>query len=166
MNFKQALPWYLLALVVIVLDQVTKYWAVADLHLYRPVEVTSFFNLTLAYNPGAAFSFLADAGGWQRWFFAALSAGVSVALVIWIAKLSRAERLLAIALGLVLGGAVGNLYDRVVLGQVVDFLDFHWQGSHFPAFNIADSAISVGAVLLVWETLFGNSGKREKAAHE
>ena len=161
MNFKQALPWYLLALVVIILDQITKAWAVADLQLYQRVEVTSFLNLTLAYNPGAAFSFLADAGGWQRWFFTALSAGVSVALVIWLSKLTRAERLLAIALGLVLGGAVGNLYDRIVLGQVVDFLDFHWQGSHFPAFNIADSAISIGAVLLVWETLFGSGRHKE-----
>ncbi|MGS2723763.1 signal peptidase II [Porticoccus sp. GXU_MW_L64] len=159
MNFKQARPWYLLALAVVILDQLTKHWAVADLQLYRPVEVTFFFNLTLAYNPGAAFSFLADAEGWQRWFFAGLSAAVSVALVIWISKLKRAERLLAIALGLVLGGAVGNLYDRVVLGQVVDFLDFHWQGRHFPTFNIADSAISIGAVLLVWETLFGKSTK-------
>ncbi|UTW46480.1 lipoprotein signal peptidase [bacterium SCSIO 12696] len=166
MNFKQALPWYLLALVVIVLDQFTKCWAVADLQRYHPVEVTSFFNLTLAYNPGAAFSLFADAGGWQRWFLASLSGAVSVALVIWIAKLSRTERLLAIALGLVLGGAVGNLYDRVVLGQVVDFLDFHWQGRHFPAFNIADSAISIGAVLLVWETLFGHRNNDEEKTSE
>ena len=155
MSFKHALPWYLLALVIIVLDQISKQWAVADLQLYQPVEIAPFFNFMLAYNPGAAFSFLADQSGWQRWFFALLSGGVAIALVVWISKLSRTERLLSVALALVLGGALGNLYDRIVLGHVVDFLDFHWQGNHFPAFNIADSAISVGAVLLVWETFFG-----------
>ena len=164
MNFKRALPWYLLALVIIILDQVSKHWAVAGLQMYQPVEIAPFFNFTLAYNTGAAFSFLADQDGWQRWFFALLSGGVSVALIVWISKLSRAERLLSIALALVLGGAVGNLYDRIMLGYVVDFLDFHWQGKHFPAFNIADSAISIGAVLLVWETFFG--AKSDEAAND
>lgn len=154
MNFKRALPWYLLALLVIVLDQITKAWAVEGLEAVRRIEVTSFFNLTLAYNTGAAFSLLADAGGWQRWFFAALSSVVAILLVVWLSRLSRAERLLSVALALVLGGALGNLYDRIMLGHVVDFLDFHWQGRHFPAFNVADSAITTGAVLLIWETLF------------
>ena len=164
MNFKRALPWYLLALVIIILDQLSKHWAVAEL-TGQSIEITSFFNLTLAYNKGSAFSFLADAGGWQRWFFALLSGGVSVALVVWISKLSRAERLLSVALALVLGGALGNLYDRILLGQVVDFLDFHWYGKPFPTFNIADSAISIGAVLLVWETLFSKPAD-ESAADE
>ena len=150
MNFKRALPWYLLALLVIVLDQVTKVWAVDGLQSVGRVEVTSFFNLTLAYNTGAAFSIFTG----QTLLLALLSGGVSVALVIWLSKLTRAERLLSLSLALVLGGAVGNLYDRIALGHVVDFLDFHWNGKHFPAFNIADSAITVGAVLLIWESLF------------
>lgn len=154
MNVKRALPWYLLALAVVLLDQLTKAWAVAGLSGAGRMELTACFSLTLAYNSGAAFSLLADAGGWQRWFLALLSAGVSAALVIWLSRLSRAERLLSLALALVLGGALGNLYDRIALGHVVDFLDFHWRGSHFPAFNIADSAITIGAVLLIWEALF------------
>lgn len=153
MNFKKALPWYLLALVIIVIDQITKAWADSNL-MFNQIEVTSFFNLTLAYNKGAAFSFLHDAGGWQRWLFSGLSLAVSVVLTIWISRLSKQERLLSLALSLILAGALGNLYDRVMLGHVIDFLDFHWGGKHFPAFNIADSAITVGAILLAWESLF------------
>lgn len=163
-NLKRALPWYLLALVIIVLDQITKALALSHLEYARPVEVIdSFFNLTLVYNYGAAFSFLSDAGGWQRWFFTVLAVAVSVVLVVWLSRLQRHERLLSVALALVLGGAVGNLYDRVTLGYVVDFIDLYWGQHHFPAFNIADAGISIGAVLLIWESLF--TGKPNAAGN-
>lgn len=142
------LYWLLLSAVVVVLDLWTKALAEQYLVLYRPVEVLSFFNFTLAYNSGAAFSFLADAGGWQRWFFSIVALVASVVIVGWLLKL-RGERMVALGLALILGGALGNLWDRLTLGHVVDFLDFHWAGYHFPAFNIADSAITVGAVLLI-----------------
>ncbi len=150
----RALPWYLLAIAVIGLDQATKLAAEAALQGRSPLAVTSFFDLRLAYNPGAAFSFLADAGGWQRWFFTALALVVGAVLVVWLARIPRGERLLPLSLSLVLGGALGNLIDRLAYGHVIDFLDFHVGNWHWPAFNIADAAISVGAVLLVVHSLF------------
>src|SRR5688500_12458799 len=137
-----------IALVVVVLDFVTKRWIETVLDYGEHVPLTSFFNLVLTYNAGAAFSFLSDAGGWQRWFFTIVSIGAST-LIIYLLRKHAAERLFCIALSLILGGALGNLWDRVTLGHVVDFLDFHVAGYHWPAFNVADSAISVGAVLLV-----------------
>ena len=118
------------------------------------LDVLPFFNLTLAYNSGAAFSFLAGAGGWQRWFFAAVAVIAVVLILGWMRKL-REERMQGAALALILGGAVGNLYDRVVLGHVVDFLDFYWGDYHFPAFNIADTAITIGAALIILDMLLG-----------
>ena len=141
--------WYLIALIVLVLDQLTKTWVIAEFYLGQREIITSFFNLVHVHNYGAAFSFLSDAGGWQRWFFAALSAVVSAVIVVWISRLPKTRWIEGLALALILGGALGNLYDRLVLGYVVDFLDFHWSGSHFPAFNVADSGITVGAVLLI-----------------
>jgi signal peptidase II len=140
--------YYLISLVVIALDQWTKSLAVSEL-ANGFVKVTDFFSLILAYNKGAAFSFLSDAGGWQRWVFTAVAVGVSAVLVVWIYRLKQHEKLLAIALALVLGGAIGNVYDRIMLGHVVDFILVHYQDNYFPAFNIADSAISVGAALLI-----------------
>lgn len=150
----RALPWYLLALAVIGVDQATKLLAEASLELYRPVAVMPYFNITLAYNEGAAFSFLADAGGWQRWFFTVLALVVSSVLAVWLARLPSHQRVLALALALVLGGAVGNLIDRVAYGHVIDFLDFYVGDWHWPAFNIADSSIFVGAALLIFHSLF------------
>lgn len=150
------LRWLWLAAVVLVLDQLTKLWASSSLSLYQSIEVLPFFNITLAHNTGAAFSFLAGAGGWQRWFFTLIAVVVSAAIVIWLRRLPAQERLEACALALVLGGAVGNVVDRVLYGHVVDFLDVHYGGWHWPAFNIADSAISVGAALLIWHSLFGH----------
>ncbi|MFQ3324116.1 MAG: signal peptidase II [Pseudomonadales bacterium] len=144
--------YYLISLVVIAVDQWTKSLAVSEL-ANGFVKVTDFFSLILAYNKGAAFSFLSDAGGWQRWFFTAVAVGVSAVLVVWIYRLKRHEKLLAIALALVLGGAIGNVYDRIMLGHVVDFILVHYQDNYFPAFNIADSAISVGAALLILDAL-------------
>lgn len=138
-----------MALVVIVIDQWTKSLASSQLQYGVPVEILPVFNLTLQHNLGAAFSFLSDAGGWQRWFFTAISAVVSVVLAVWIFRLNDNQRLLALSLALILGGAIGNLIDRVLLGYVVDFISVHYQQRFFPAFNIADSAISVGAVLMI-----------------
>ena len=143
--------WLALAALIVVADQVTKYAAVKHLAA-GPIEVTSFFNLVLAYNSGAAFSFLADAAGWQRGLFI----GIALVAVAWIVYLLRKyphQRLFALALSLVLAGAIGNVIDRIAFGAVVDFLDFHALGYHWPAFNVADSAITCGAVLLVWDAL-------------
>lgn len=146
------LHWLWLSAVVVALDLASKAVAEAQLELYQRIEVLPFFNFTLAYNSGAAFSFLADAGGWQRWFFAGVALVAALVITGWLLVL-RGERLVAFGLALILGGALGNLWDRLVLGHVVDFLDFHWAGYHFPAFNIADSAITVGAVLLILDML-------------
>jgi signal peptidase II len=148
-----------LALLVLAVDQATKLWAAGTLDYGMPVTVLPFFNLTLVHNTGAAFSFLADAGGWQRIFFIVVSGVVSLVLVAWLWRLPRDARLLGIALALVLGGAVGNLVDRVAYGYVIDFLDFHAAGWHWPAFNVADSAISCGVVLLLADGLFGSRAR-------
>jgi signal peptidase II len=142
-----------ITLVVICLDQITKLWVQQALMPFQVIEVLPIFNLILTFNEGAAFSFLSDAGGWQRWFFIALSSVVSLVLVIWLARLRSDEGWLAVGLALLLGGALGNLIDRIAYGHVVDFLDFHWGGAHWPAFNVADSAITVGVLLLLLDTL-------------
>ena len=136
-----------LSAIVLVADLLTKYYASALLEYAIPVEVMPCFNLTLLHNTGAAFSFLANESGWQRWFFAALASVVSVALIRWLATL-RDDPWLGVAIALILGGALGNLYDRVTLGYVVDFLHFYWESYHFPAFNIADTAITIGAIMM------------------
>jgi len=144
------LGWLWLSLLVLVLDQASKVYFEGALSLYQQIVVIpDYFSWTLAYNTGAAFSFLADSSGWQRWLFALIALVVSAVLVVWLKRLGRGETWLAIALALVLGGALGNLYDRIVLGHVVDFILVHWQNRwYFPAFNLADSAITVGAVML------------------
>tara|TARA_Y100001970_G_scaffold274521_1_gene374376 strand:- start:1670 stop:2167 length:498 start_codon:yes stop_codon:yes gene_type:complete len=154
---KGSLIWLVLSALVIVLDQLTKWVAVSELQLYQQVPIIDdLFSFTLAYNTGAAFSFLADASGWQRWLFAVIAVVVSIVLCVWLARLDRSEKLEAIALALILGGAIGNLYDRVIHGKVTDFILVHWQQSwFFPAFNIADSAITVGAALLLFDMFFG-----------
>ena len=150
------LRWLWLSGLVVVLDQVTKLWAEAALLGQPPLHVLPHFDLILVYNTGAAFSFLSDAGGWQRWFFVVLAVGVTGVLASWLARLERGERLGALSLSLIIGGAVGNLIDRVAYGKVIDFIDVYWDASlHWPAFNIADSAIVVGVVLLLAESLFG-----------
>lgn len=140
---------YGLAASVVLLDQLTKLWASTGLDYAQPVIVAPFFNLTLLHNTGAAFSFLSEAGGWQQWFFAAVAVAVSLAIVVWLWRLPKRERLQSVALALILGGAIGNLWDRLVQGYVVDFLDFHVAGYHWPAFNFADAAIVVGAALMI-----------------
>ena len=157
---KSAGIWIGLSLLIIVLDQLTKWWANTALNFGEQVNVLPFFNLTLVYNTGAAFSFLADAGGWQRWVLSSLSLVVSVMLTLWILRTPREFKWLAIGLALVLGGAVGNLIDRAFFGYVVDFLDVYYQQWHWPAFNVADSAITVGAGILILETLWGKSASQ------
>ncbi len=144
------LAWLWLSVLVFVLDQVSKVYFEGSLsRAQQVVVIPDYFSWTLAYNTGAAFSFLADAGGWQRWFFAAIALVVSVVLVMWLKRLKSYETRLAIALALVLGGALGNVFDRVAYGHVVDFILVHWQNRwFFPAFNLADCAISLGAAML------------------
>ncbi|AKH21420.1 signal peptidase II [Sedimenticola thiotaurini] len=146
--------WLWLSLGVVLLDQLSKQLVESSLMVYETIPVLPFFNLTLAYNEGAAFSFLSDQGGWQRWFFALVAAVVVVVLVVWLARL-RDERVLAVSLSLVIGGAVGNLLDRLFIGHVIDFLDFFYQSYHWPAFNVADMAITLGVVLMFVDALFG-----------
>ena len=146
--------WLFLSLVVIVADQLTKWFAEAALSAYQPVAVMPMFNLTLAYNAGAAFSFLSDAGGWQRWFFIVLTLIVVGVLLNWLWRMRASERLHAASISLILGGAIGNLIDRVYLGYVIDFIDVYYQSHHWPIFNIADSAITVGVVLMVIDLFF------------
>ena len=147
--------WLLLAGVIVVLDQVSKLAIIRWVELYERIPITSFFNITHHHNEGAAFSFLADAGGWQRWFFTALASVVSVVIVIWLGRI-RNQRLWALSLGLslVLGGALGNLIDRVRLGYVTDFIQVLIFGWPFPSFNVADAAITIGAAFLIIDALF------------
>lgn len=144
--------WLGVAAIVLVLDQLTKFMVSASFAPYESVEVTPFFNLVLVHNRGAAFSFLADAGGWQREFFIAVALVASV-WITWLLRKHAGEKLFCFALALILGGAIGNVVDRVLFGAVVDFLDFHAFGYHWPAFNVADMGISVGAALLVWDAI-------------
>ena len=147
----KAVPWFLAAAAVVVADRLSKWAALAGLRVGENVEVTGFFNLVLVFNRGAAFSFLADAPGWQAPFFIAVAL-VAAVIVSWMLWRNPGKRLLCAGLALILGGALGNLWDRVAYGHVVDFLDFHAMGWHWPAFNVADSAISVGAGILIAES--------------
>ncbi len=152
-----ALPWLTLSAAVIVLDQIVKsvVRSALQLHVPHPV-IPGFLNWTLAYNTGAAFSFLNDQSGWQRWLFSALALIVSALLTRWLATIPRTDWRNALPLALVIGGALGNLIDRLRFGQVTDFIDVYYGTWSFPAFNIADSAITVGAVLLIWFGLFAH----------
>jgi signal peptidase II len=152
----------ILALVVLVLDIVTKHWVESVLLPGQQIPLTGFFNLVLTYNAGAAFSFLSDASGWQRWFFSAIAASAS-GLIIYLLRKHAADKLFCMALSLILGGALGNLWDRITLGHVVDFLDFHVSNYHWPAFNVADSAIFLGAMLLILDSFRRKESGTEKS---
>lgn len=141
-----------LAVIVLVMDLLTKRWVELNLTYGQQIMITEFFNLVLTYNAGAAFSFLSDASGWQRWFLSTIAGLVSV-LIIYLLYKNTTNRLFCLALSLILGGALGNLWDRIMLGHVVDFLDFHLSGYHWPAFNLADSAIFFGAFLLILDSI-------------
>ncbi len=154
-NARSALRWLWLAVLVVIVDQASKLWAEAVLQFGEPVELLSWFNFTLAYNRGAAFSFLADAGGWQRFFFLGIGLIAVVVITLWLRRLRADETQNAVGLSLILGGAIGNLIDRAWYGHVIDFVDWHYGAWHWPAFNLADSAILLGAVLVVLAGLRG-----------
>ncbi|MDT8992360.1 signal peptidase II [Curvibacter sp. APW13] len=146
------LQWLGLAFILLLADQFTKILIVGYYHLGDSTYVTSFFNVVRVHNTGAAFSFLASAGGWQRWLFTAIGI-IAAGVIIWMIRSHRGQKLFCFALACILSGAVGNVIDRLVYGYVVDFLDFHWAGWHFPAFNLADSAITLGAACLILDEL-------------
>ena len=150
---KANLRWLWLSIVVLAVDQLSKWAALAGLSYARPVEVLPFFDLTLLYNTGAAFSFLADHDGWQRWFFVFLAGVITAALLAWLVFVAIRDWRVKAGITAVIGGAIGNVIDRVAYGHVVDFLDFHVAGWHWPAFNIADAAITIGVALIIWAEL-------------
>lgn len=154
---KQPKTAVLLGLIVAILiaDQLTKQVAEHLLHYGQPIEVLPFLNWTLLYNPGAAFSFLSDAGGWQRWFFLVVSVVASIVFFVWMLRLPLQQTLMRYSLALIVAGAVGNLIDRALFGHVIDFISVHWQSKYFyPAFNVADSAITLGAALMIIDVFF------------
>lgn len=146
------LKWLWISAVTLVLDQASKLAVDGSMQLFESIPLTSYFNLTYVHNTGAAFSFLAQAGGWQRWLFAGLAVIMSSIITVWLYRLQKHETLMAVALSLVLGGAIGNLIDRVAYGYVIDFLEFYYQHWYWPAFNIADSAICIGVGLMLLES--------------
>lgn len=146
--------WLWIAAAVVVVDQLTKLWIQGSMEVYETIEVLPVLNIYHTFNPGAAWSFLAQADGWQRWMFSLLAIGVSIGLIVWLRRLATAtQALLVTGLVLIVGGAIGNLIDRLYLGHVVDFIQAHWGGWYFPAFNVADSAISIGAGLVIFDSL-------------
>ena len=149
------LHWLWLSLFILAADQISKQLAESAIQLYERVPLLPYLNLTLTYNRGAAFSFLSDQGGWQRWFFSVLAMVVTVVLVVWLRQLDRANRWTAISLSLIIGGAVGNLIDRLLFGHVIDFIDLYYGQWHWPAFNVVDSAITVGVVMMLLEAFRG-----------
>jgi signal peptidase II len=151
--------WLAVSGAIVLLDQLTKYAITASLAPRQAIEITSFFNLVLVHNRGAAFSFLAGAAGWQREFFIGIAL-IAAVWIVWLLRRHPQQTLLCAALSLVLGGAVGNVIDRILVGAVVDFLDFHAFGYHWPAFNVADSAITCGAALLIWDGLRPSKAKQ------
>lgn len=163
-NGSRAFIWYLLSMVVVTLDQWTKWLAETKLSFHEPVTVIEpFLNWTLAYNYGAAFSLLADAGGWQKWFFSGLALIMSVFLIVYLLKVPRQAKLLSVGLALVLGGAVGNLIDRLLNGKVTDFIHVHYADVwHYPIFNIADIGICIGIALIVIDMLFLEGKRQDK----
>jgi signal peptidase II len=157
------LKWLGLSLLALVLDQASKLLVDSTMQLYQSIPLLPFFKLTYVHNTGAAFSFLSEAGGWQRWFFAGLAIAISIVIAVWLSRLEKHETLLAAALSLILGGAVGNLIDRLAYGYVIDFLDVYHETWHWPAFNIADSAITLGVALMLAESFgFGKAKDEEK----
>ena len=161
-NRGRATAWLLLSALVVLADQITKSYITTHYGEFEFTPVLPVLDITLMHNVGAAFSFLATASGWQRWLFIGLAVTVSIAIVAWLWRMPRSHRLLAGGLALVLGGAVGNVIDRIRLGYVVDFIHFHWDKAYFPAFNVADSAITVGAACLLLDTLIEPRRSRAK----
>ncbi len=162
-SFKEtALSWLWLAIVFIVIDQVTKQWVANTFNYGESLSVISYFNITYVHNPGAAFSFLADQPGWQRWFFTTISLAASILFVVWMLRTPKTNKLLSVALAFMLSGAVGNLIDRALFGYVIDFIDVIIFTYNYPVFNIADSAIFVGAALMIIESFKAEKAKKKE----
>ncbi len=155
--------WLVLAGSLLIVDQLTKLWFDSSLSYGERVQVLPFFDFTLLYNPGAAFSFLADQAGWQRWFFTVLGLGAAV-FMLWLMHTNRTQQRLLLALALILSGAIGNVIDRIAYGHVIDFLLFYWQNWYYPAFNVADSCITLGAILLILDEILRLRGRHARAA--
>lgn len=166
-NWKESgLRWYWVVVLVFIADQVSKQWVLANFELYESIKLLPIFSFTYVRNYGAAFSFLSDAGGWQKWLFTFIAIGFSTLLTIWLRKQPTQMWRLNLAYTLVIGGALGNLIDRLQHGFVVDFLDFYWNKSHFPAFNIADSAICVGAALIIIDSFISDRDEKRNKAQD
>jgi len=151
--------WLWLSLLVFVFDQASKLWVVKNFELYESIQLFPSLNFTYVHNLGAAFSFLSSAGGWQRWFFVGVALIATTVLLIWLRKLKPSERWMALSISLVLGGAIGNLYDRISYGYVIDFIDVYYKAHHWPVFNIADAAIYIGVVMMLIDAFKGESSK-------
>ncbi len=161
-----SLSWLWLTLIWLVIDQGTKYWVANSMALHQSFDILPFFSITYAQNPGAAFSFLADQPGWQRWFFTLIAVVASAVFLVWLKRTPKTQPLLAVALACMLSGALGNLIDRVLFGYVIDFLDFYIGSYHWPTFNIADSVIFIGAVLMVIDSFKQNNAENTEAVKE
>lgn len=162
-KYKQTgLAYLWLTVIFLVIDQITKQYFENTLDLYQSINVLPFFDFTLAHNYGAAFSFLADQPGWQRWFFTAIAVIASIVFIVWMAKTPKDNKVLGVGFALMLSGALGNLIDRLIFGYVIDFLDFYVSGYHWPAFNIADSAIFVGAALMIYDSFTEESDEKKE----
>ncbi|MGO2010674.1 MAG: signal peptidase II [Pseudoalteromonas sp.] len=159
---KSGLVWLWLSLLLLVVDFASKTLVVSTMDLRQSIDILPFFNFTYVHNYGAAFSFLSDAGGWQRWFLSLIAVSISVLLIWWLKRLPASNKVLCGAYALVLAGAIGNLYDRITYGYVIDFIHVYYDNWHFPAFNIADSAICIGAALLLFDAFTGESPKEQK----
>ncbi|MEL7286585.1 MULTISPECIES: signal peptidase II [Pseudoalteromonas] len=160
---KSGLVWLWLSLLLLVVDHATKTLVVSTMAYEESIDILPFFNFTYVHNYGAAFSFLSDSGGWQRWFFSLIAVSISVLLVWWLKRLPASNKVLCSAYALVLAGAIGNLYDRIAYGYVIDFLHVYYENWHFPVFNIADCAICIGAALLLFDAFTGESPKEQRA---
>lgn len=165
-NQKSSLSWLWVTFIFLVIDQITKHAVAGNMALYESIHVLPFFNITYAQNAGAAFSFLADQGGWQRWFFTAIAFIASIVFLVWLKRTPTNQPFLAASLACMLSGAVGNLIDRVLFGYVIDFLDFYWQGNHFPTFNVADSIIFIGAALMIIDSFKQEQDKKVVESNE
>ena len=160
---ESGLRWLGLALLVLLIDLASKYWVMQNFTLYESRPLIPFFNLTYAQNPGAAFSFLADKAGWQRWFFSLIAIGIVVTLLVIMRRTPSKHRVVNVAYAMIIGGALGNLYDRMVHGVVIDFIDFHVGDWHYPIFNLADSAIFLGAILVILDGFIGKHADKPAA---
>lgn len=163
---RTGLLWLWLSAAVVALDQLTKFMIVQRLDVFQRIDLFAMLSITRLHNTGAAFSFLSDAGGWQRWFFVVLGVVISLLVIVWLRRIPARRGWLGAALALVVGGAVGNIIDRLMHGYVVDFVSVHYKGWFFPAFNVADSSITVGAVILLIESLIAGDGRIPSKRHE